>query len=357
MLRNLLRRFDQRRRHYTSGAGARIFGLLSRDQVLCDERLPVDQIQRVLVVRNNKRIGNMYFLLPFLHRLREVYPHADIDLMVIADSQARIFEHMGLARVWVSHFGFGSLFQFLQTMRRCRAQPYDLLLMPHPSSTDILIGGCLHARNKVSFERDRVTPVYPHSVKETHAHPHAAKTPLALIDNDSDDHGAVNHLMAFTAQERQQAVNEVASIKGPARYGVAYFRGARGKKIIADDDWHAIREAFDQASATPIVWIEILSPDITKPLTDDTQTWQSGDLRRLGAFLAACDLFICGDTGPLHLADAAGARCLGLFTATDPEHYGCMGSTCINVTDLSQIEPKHILQAVATSHTPHPDHP
>jgi ADP-heptose:LPS heptosyltransferase len=348
MLRNLLRQFDQCRRRHASSLGRWAYGLIGRDRVLCDQRLPHDQIHRIMVVRNNKRIGNMYFLLPFLNQLRATYPHADIDLMVIAQSQARIFEHMPLNRRWVSHFSFSSVFRFLQTMRKCRSQPYDLLLMPHPSSTDILIGGFIRARNKVSFARDRVTPVYPHSVEQTHAHPHAAKTPLALIDTDTTDANAVNHLMAFNEHEREAAHEEVMSISGSATYCIAYFRGARGKKIIADNDWRAIREMFNLASAAPIVWIEILSPDVTEPLTADTPTWQSGDFRRLGAFLAACDLFICGDTGPLHLADAAGARCLGLFTATRPEHYGCMGTDCINVTDLSQIKAGDILHALQT---------
>lgn len=358
MLRNLLRRFDQFRRRHASGVGAWALGRIGRDRVLCDEHLTTDQIHRILVVRNNKRIGNMYFLLPFLNQLRATYPNAEIDLMVISDSQARIFEHMPLNHVWVSHFSFGAVSQFLQTMRHCRSKPYDVLFMPHPSSTDILIGGYIHARNKVSFVRDRIIPVYPHSVQETHAHPHAAKTPLALIDAADSQNKPFSHLMTLTEQERETAKQQVGELRGDVAsaaaaastvYAVAYFRGARGKKIISNANWWWIREQFDQASPTPIVWIEILSPDVTEPLTPDTLTWQSKNLRALGAFVGACDLFICGDTGPLHLADAAGARCLGLFTATNPEHYGCMGRDCINVTDFADIDPRGILQAVDVS--------
>jgi heptosyltransferase-1 len=41
-------------------------------------------------------------------------------------------------------------------------------------------------------------------------------------------------------------------------------------------------------------------------------------LRQLAAVLEGIDLFVGGDTGPMHLAWAAGTRVLGLFGATDP---------------------------------------
>jgi lipopolysaccharide heptosyltransferase I len=41
-------------------------------------------------------------------------------------------------------------------------------------------------------------------------------------------------------------------------------------------------------------------------------------LLQLAALLERTDLFVGGDTGPMHLAWAAGARVLGLFGATDP---------------------------------------
>ena len=346
MSRNLLRRFDQFRRRYTERLSAWLYRFIGRDPVLLSERLPLDQVKRILVLRNNKRIGNMYFLLPFLNRLRQAHPQASIDLMVISDSQARIFQGMSLARIWVSHFAFGTALSFMKTLRQCRKQPYDLLFMPHPSSTDILIGGYIHARNKVSFASAKIDHVYPHAIKAPHASVHAAQTPLALIDAPATHSVPVNHLMVYTELERDTARQEVSLLRGEAAYCIAYFRGARGKKIIADSDWLKLRQRFDDATAAPIVWIEILSPDVTEPLVLGTQTWQSADLRKLGTFLAACDLFVCGDTGPLHLADAANARCLGLFTATSPQHYGCMGAESINVTDLSTIDPAAVLSGL-----------
>jgi len=343
MSRNLLRRFDQYRRRHMAGLSDWLYGFLGRDKLLCDERLTPVQVKRVLVLRNNKRIGNMYFLLPFLNAVRQTYPNAEIELMVIAPSQANVFQEMALACIWVSHFSFGSALKFVKTIHQCRRQPYDLVFMPHPSSTDMIIGGLVRARNKVSFANTKTNRVYPHSINAPNARAHAALTPLALLEPQTNTRLSVNHLMAFTADETQQAQSSVKQLRGQAAVCIAYFRGARGHKIIADPTWHAICRKFDAATKDAIAWIEILSPDVTEPLVAGTLTWQSADFRKLGAFLAACDFFICGDTGPLHLADAAGARCIGLFSATSPEHYGCMGQGCVNITDVDQIDAKSIL--------------
>ena len=47
--------------------------------------------------------------------------------------------------------------------------------------------------------------------------------------------------------------------------------------------------------------------------------------RQLAALIAACDLLIAPDSGPLHVAALVGTPCLGLFGPTDPavicKHY------------------------------------
>jgi heptosyltransferase-1 len=49
------------------------------------------------------------------------------------------------------------------------------------------------------------------------------------------------------------------------------------------------------------------------------------NLTRLTAVLAEADLVLSNDTGPIHLAAAAGARVLGIFTCTSPQKTGPYG--------------------------------
>lgn len=344
MMRTLLRRFDRFRRDNTEALARWAFRLLGRDRFLLDERLTDDQVRRILVLRNNKRIGNMYFMLPFLNGLRRAYPDAVIELMVINTQQAAIFKHLDIDRVIVSDFSFYTAWQFIKVMREHRRHVYDLLIMPHSSASDTIIGGLIHARNKIAFWGDETSGVYRHSFDVKPNNPHAALSALTLIDELGHRQAETpNHQMVFSDEESVHARELVAKFRGQADYCFAYFRGARGNKIVPDADWARIRKLFDAALDGQISWVEILSPDIRSPLTEGTRTFESADLRQLGCFLKHCNLFICADTGPLHLADAAGARCVGLFTATPIEHYGCLGKQTVNVQDLAKLDANEIL--------------
>jgi ADP-heptose:LPS heptosyltransferase len=50
------------------------------------------------------------------------------------------------------------------------------------------------------------------------------------------------------------------------------------------------------------------------------------DLAELAALLESLDVFITGDTGPMHLAAAVGTPVIALFGPSDPRRYGPLGS-------------------------------
>ncbi len=54
-------------------------------------------------------------------------------------------------------------------------------------------------------------------------------------------------------------------------------------------------------------------------------------IKQLYYLLGRCDYFIGGDTGPMHLAAAAGTPCLGLFGPTDPFRNGPYGKNHISI--------------------------
>jgi ADP-heptose:LPS heptosyltransferase len=348
-MRTLLRRFDQFRRRRMGALSKWVYRQLGRDHTLTAHRLNAKDVHDILVLRNNKRIGNMYFMLPFMHALKQAYPAARIELMLIDANQAQVFDGLGLHRVWTSHFAFNRLLQCIQTLRDCRKITYDMILMPHSSATDTILGGLLHGRNKVCFWGPETSEVYRHAFDVPPENPHAALSALTLLRAlEVYPTTPIDHCMRLSVQEREQARRAVAQVRGSRRYCLAYFRGARGQKIISDPQWHRIRQTFDVAAPESIQWVEILSPDIQAPLIEGTSTFASGDFRELAAYLAACDLFICGDTGPLHLADAANARCLGLFTATPIAHYGCMSQSAINLADIESLDAHVILAQIDT---------
>ena len=49
-------------------------------------------------------------------------------------------------------------------------------------------------------------------------------------------------------------------------------------------------------------------------------------LRELASVLAACDVLVSGDSGPMHLAVAVGTPTIALFGATNPARHGPYGA-------------------------------
>jgi ADP-heptose:LPS heptosyltransferase len=342
--RQQLRRLDQFRRVNTQSLSNALFRVLGKSRHLLARQLTPAEVKRILVVRNNKRIGNMYFMLPFMRELKLAYPDAQIDLMLLTTEQGRVFDHIGLNQIVVSYFSFDTTLKFLKTIFKLRRTVYDLLIMPHSSASDSAICAFLNARNKVSFYGPRNQHVFPHFFDIRQHNPHAALSALALIEALGHKPQGRDHTMVFSEAEDAGGKAVANGLKAGAPICVAYFRGARGNKIIDDSTWLRIRKDFEAARPGGIKWVEILSPDIRSSLIPGTATFESADLRHLAAVLKHVDVFICADTGPLHLADAAGATCMGLFTATNIEHYGCLNDRSVNVTDVTSFDAKAVLQ-------------
>jgi ADP-heptose:LPS heptosyltransferase len=336
--RQQLRRLDQFRREHTQGFSNNLFRVLGKSRHLLARQLTPAEVKRILVVRNNKRIGNMYFMLPFMRELKRAYPEAKIDLMLLTTEQGRVFDNISLNQIVVSHFSFDTTLKFLKTIITLRRTVYDLLIMPHSSSSDALMCAFLNARNKVSFYGPRNRYIFPQSFDIRQHNPHAALSALALLEALGHEAKGHDHTMIFSDAEDAGGKAVALGLKAQAQICIAYFRGARGNKVIDDATWLRIRQDFDKAKPQSIKWVEILSPDIRSALIPDTSTFESADLRHLAAMLKHIDLFMCADTGPLHLADAAGAACIGLFTNTNIEHYGCLNDRSVNVTDIKSFD-------------------
>ncbi|HIP13932.1 MAG TPA: hypothetical protein EYG74_00405, partial [Sulfurimonas autotrophica] len=117
---------------------------------------------------------------------------------------------------------------------------------------------------------------------------------------------------------------------------ITLFRNARFDKKISDEWWNKWIDAVLKID-TNIIFIDILSPDIPTKLNEKVIEYANKDLRTLGAFFRASDLYVSADTGPMHLAVASGAKVLAFFNKTNIEVYGALGedNKTIDIENLS----------------------
>lgn len=74
-------------------------------------------------------------------------------------------------------------------------------------------------------------------------------------------------------------------------------------------------------------------------------------LTQLAALLARCELFVGGDTGPMHMAQAVGSRVLALFGPTDPTRLGpraAQHQTIYRPGSMDQIQVDEVTEAALT---------
>jgi hypothetical protein len=113
------RHWRRRNRGWLNRLLVRIFGTpeVRRQPLAADTR-------RILVVRLNKRLGNILFLTPMLQSLAATLPAARIDVLIRSRAQGPLLKTLpGVDRVLVQEPRF---LDTLRTLREVRRQRYDL---------------------------------------------------------------------------------------------------------------------------------------------------------------------------------------------------------------------------------------
>jgi ADP-heptose:LPS heptosyltransferase len=338
-IKSHLRQFDKWRRSKMQSLEPLLYKIPNNTTHRQERLLHKKDVQSILIIRNNKRIGNMYFLLPFVRQVRESYPDANITLMLSQPWQGEVFANLGIDNIVYSQFSFKKALSCWQTIRTLKKTVFDLIITPYSSAEDTLIVANLSARNKVGPDNSRRDIAYTHTFQKNDDYQHAALNCLYLLPYLGNTLSQpISHHIELSDEELSAGKAAMEKTYEGQNRVVAYFRGARGSKQLSDSTWQSILDRFERSSDKPVTWIEILSPDITAPLNAGTLTYSNRNMRILASYLKNTDGFVCCDTGPLHLADAAGVKCYGLYNKTDPKTFGVLGERSVNITDFEQAD-------------------
>ncbi len=342
-IKNQLRNFDKYRKEKMQCLESILYKIINNRKYCQQKLLKKEEVKKIIIIRNNKRIGNMYFLIPFVKKTRELYPGAHITLMLNQPWQGDVFKNMGIDEICFSTFSFTNCFNLLSMLMRLRKEVYDLILMPNSSASDTCVCAFLSAKNKVSHFDLRRNIALTHCYQKEDAFHHMALSSLFLLNKITDcEMTSWDHFLNFSPKEinfGKNAYEKMVLEKNTkvTCFSIAYFRGARGDKLLSEAVWNKLLDDIETQFVAPIRWIEILSPDITTPLKANHEQFQSADMRHLGSFLKNVNAFICCDTGPLHLADAAGVNCIGLLNRTEPSIFGVLGTNSINIQGMDTL--------------------
>ncbi|MDA3919660.1 MAG: hypothetical protein PF501_03085 [Salinisphaera sp.] len=293
-----------------------------------------EDTRRILVVRLNKRLGNILFLTPMLRSLAATLPAARIDVVIQDRAQIKLLESLpGIGRVWIQDT---TVFGILRLLRAVRRERYDLAIDPASNSASNRLALALAgARQRMGFAG------HDQWVSLTHASPragsdHQALKSVQLLEGAiRDRHVETFDTLAVFPDVAACEAAEVHWQNALGRYSsgapvIGFFARATGRKQLPPHWWQAWVAAI-RDRAPDAVLLEILPAAQALPIVPELPHIAIRPLDELSAMLAKLDVFVAADSGPMHLAAASGVPVVGLFRATSPKAYAPLGRSCISI--------------------------
>lgn len=315
--------------------------------------------RRILVVRLNKRLGNILFLTPMLRSLAATLPEARIDVLIQSPAQAKLLQSLpGIGRVWIQE---NRLLPMLRTLRELRSQHYDLAIDPTGNSASNRIGVALtRARQRMGFAKSDQWLPLTHAAGKSRSRHQALQAVELLTDAIAEPAVTTfDTLAVFPDEADQQAAAEywqtALGTQAKTAPVIGFFRHATGRKALPRHWWQAwmleIRRTLPDA-----VLLEILPGADAEPVAPEIAHVAIKSLTELAALMSRLDQFVAADSGPMHLAAAAGTPVIGLFRATRPSDYAPLGRGCETI-EGDALTPSQVAQRLADrlAHHKHAD--
>jgi ADP-heptose:LPS heptosyltransferase len=315
-----------------------------------------DHIKRILVIRINYRIGNILFTTPLLRALEQRFPDSKIDILIGAAYPTPLL--LGVSTVEnVYNFPRKLLkhpYAAYQYIQQLRAKQYDLVINLNSGSASDR-GAAFLARGtyKLGFATHGIWSPLTHVVNVPSGNIHEALKPLYLMNAFGSKSTDFPQRMdiALSKEEQFNGMSELQKRLTDQGYVwqdgvriIGMFRDARFEKKIDNIWWKKWYTKMKTLNPNAL-FIDILSPDVKEKLNADLYTLHESNLRTLGSMLSQMTLFVCGDTGPMHLASASMVPTIALFKTSAPELYGTLGEHDLSLV-IASSSPQEIAQSI-----------
>ncbi len=295
---------------------------------------PLGSIDRLLIVKTSS-IGDVLHALPLAQALKETHPALVLGWVVRARCADILRGNPSLDHLYVvpDKPSLRDLWVLRKTLHAAR---YSVAL----DLQGLLLSGMLTwlsgARVRVGWNRNRegnalflTHPIVPG--KDATRHEIDALFGFADVLGIHPAHESYPAQSYLAAQDRTWAGEHLAGLPHPL---VALNVGAsRAYKRWPLEHWAALADGLshrgaglvfvgDKADAALAAQVRALMTSRGPAVDLAGQT----SLRALASVLAACDLVVSADTGPMHLAVAVGTPVVALFGGTDPRRHGPYGA-------------------------------
>lgn len=267
------------------------------------------------VIRAPNHLGDLVMALPAL-------TCTDADLVVVRGLLPIATLAVGSARVIPLDRDRRG---YVEAARRLRRGRYDegVLLPPSFSSAALFAAGGVRRRRGLSTDARRLLltdPLPRASIRGMHR----ASAYTFLVSGTVPTSPPVPRLVL----PAELGARGIAFTDGPGRRRVGIFPGANASSRRWDPDrFRELARRLVEAGDRVIVFGGPAEREITALVAGEVALDAGGrtDLPLLAAALAACDILITNDSGPMHLAAALGVPTISLIGAANPVETAPLG--------------------------------
>jgi ADP-heptose:LPS heptosyltransferase len=316
---------------------------------------PLDRIEpgSVCLIKPSS-LGDVVHALPVLSALRDRWPRARFAWVVNRGLRGLVEGHPALDEVIPFDrgrvgLGPGGLARFGWFAAGLRRQRFELVVDLQGLFRSGLMAGATGARWRVGMAeaREGATLFYTHCIATGGTSVHAVDRLMHVASAFGADVEGTRFVVPMSDDDRRWASEALSAVPLPRlvlNVGARWLTKRWPPSSFAEVARRAAAErgaglvAVGAPEDRPLVHelIRALDPLHCLNLCGATT------LPRLAAIASASDCFLSNDTGPLHLAAAAGARVVGVYTCTDPARTGPYGPSALAVRSCIWCAPSFV---------------
>jgi len=309
-------------------------------------------IKRILLVRANFRIGNALLTLPAVAAFHRNFPDAQIDF-VGASICRLLFAHQPLAQIYETPRRFPQvLWQYINLLRRLRANRYDLAVELSCSQSGLgafVVGFCgARVRAGCAGKWDQLFDLKVAKLRDANKYRKLTEFLKALRLESIDAVGALKFSPAELSAGKDLLEASVGQDSIPLVGVFVGGRKLRGKRWPLENFVEVIRSLAKNGYRV----IAFLGPEEADIAADLKFTLGSGtaiicepSLRKFAAAVSHLALFICCDSGPMHLACTVGVPVLAIFQERDVARWAPPPNVARIVCAPQGVSAANVLQA------------
>ena len=299
---------------------------------------------RILICRLSA-VGDCILTTPMLCALREHFPNAYLAWAVEPAAASLLENHPALDRLIVVDKRWLKSWQKIRAVRReLRSLKFDVAVDPQSLSKSAMLAWLSGAKQRIGFQapRGRELSLWLNNQFIKHSSRHLVDCQLELIQTLGVDSREVQFLLPSNAPAEAKATEFLRRAHLTDGYVVMNPGAGWDSRLWPADRYGRVARALGQRHQVPtlVVW----AGDRERAWADQILTHSGGhavlapatSLPELASFLRQARLFLGSDTGPLHLAGAVGATCVGLHGTTRFQDSGAYGTQHISIQDHYQ---------------------